>query len=64
MRFFKKKMTRAEAIAKAIDASAPGDTVEIHNNECFPLTMCVCDSKTLIIAGGNSTPIGFRMTNE
>ncbi len=66
MRMFKKRMSRAEAIVRAIDASAPGDTVEIHESDCFFLPgVCICaDSKVLIVSGGKENPIGFRMRNE
>ena len=64
MRLFKKKMSRAEAIAKAIDMSEDGDTVDVHNDECFWLTMCVCQPKHILVGAKQSNPVGFRMRND
>ncbi len=62
MSFFKRKMSRAEAIALAIDRSDPNDTVTIHNAECAELDICICDPVTVKVLGDSpSQPIGFRL---
>lgn len=61
VRLFRRQLSRAEAIAKAIDMSDPGDTVEIHSEECFPLTMCICEPTIVYVSSDEPKyPLGFR----
>ena len=65
MRIFKKKMSRAEAIAKAIDMSDDGDVVTLHGADCTDPNICTCEPRNLYVGGkSNRNPIGFRLRNE
>lgn len=62
VRLFRRQMSRAEAIAKAIDTSDPGDSITIHAAACTDTSICTCTPKTVYV-GSDATkhPVGFRM---
>jgi hypothetical protein len=65
MRFFKKKMSRAEAIAKAIDMSDDGDSVTLHAADCTDPNICTCQPRMLYIGERASpNPLGFRIRRD
>ena len=54
-------MTRAEAIAKAIDQADPGDDITIHGGECADPSLCTCQPKVIYVGGeAPRNPLGFR----
>lgn len=64
MKFFRKTMTRAEAIAKAIDMSDDGDSITLHTQDCTDPNICTCKPRELFVGHkSNENPIGFRMRN-
>lgn len=67
MQLFKKKLSRADAIAKAIDMSAAGDVISIHFVDCTDPNICTCQPKVLYIDDvepSRKNPIGFRMNRN
>ena len=60
-----KRLSRAEAIAAAIEISEPGDTIDIHSPACTDAMYCVCIPKTVYIDGDTmKAPMGFRMRKD
>ncbi len=64
-RFFKKKMSRAEAMMKAIDISDDGDSITLHSVQCTDPGICTCRPRMLYVGDQPAgTPIGFRMRDK
>lgn len=62
MRLFRRRMSRAEAITKAIDTSEPGDSVTIHEADCTDAAICTCTPKEIYVGHDSlKHPIGFRI---
>ncbi len=60
-----RRLTRAQAIEKAIDTSDPGDNVTIHQAICSDATVCCCTTLEIYIGGvPQRGPIGFRFLRE
>lgn len=61
MRLLQRRMSRAEAIAKAIDLSDPGDELTIHSRECTDPNICTCKPVVVYVGTSESRhPMGFR----
>lgn len=56
----KKKVRRAVSIMRAIDTSSPGDSVVVHDLECFGVSQCICQPRRLYIDRRPTHPLGFR----
>lgn len=57
-----RRLTRAQAIERAIDTSDPGDQVTIHQAVCTDMTVCCCFPIEVYVGGVPSkAPIGFRL---
>ena len=53
-------MTRADAIAKAVDQMEPGDSIDIHNKTCTDPNICTCKRITIYRSADTTRrPIGF-----
>jgi hypothetical protein len=62
MKLFRRHLTRAQAIERAIDTSDPGDQVSIHQSFCTDSTVCCCTPLEVYVGGeGSRNPMGFRM---
>jgi len=65
MKLFRRSLSRAEAIERAIDISDPGDEVWIHQVDCTNANICSC-KPTVIYVGGEpaKAPLGFRIDRD
>lgn len=61
MRLPWRRMTRAQALLKAVELSDLGDEVWLHGAECTDPNICTCVPLVLYVGGRRTAPMGFRL---